>query len=68
MRDISTELHWIMLEHHCSPMQALCILSAEVSKDGVYNVQPQSDKKARGRLRNSCNCKDNKQIMGRHLS
>ena len=38
MQDISTELHWIMLEHHCSPMQALYILSTEVVKNGVCDI------------------------------
>jgi len=68
MRDISSELHWIMLEHHCSPMQALCILSNEVSQNGICNVQPKSDKKTCGRLCNPCSCKDNEQVVGGHVS
>ena len=68
MKDISTELHWIMLEKHCSPMQALCFLATEVSQDGVHNIQPKSDTKTCRRLRNKGNFKDNEQIMGRCLS
>lgn len=48
MRDISSELHWIMLEHHCSPMRALQILSTEVSQNGICCVQSKSDKKTCG--------------------
>ena len=68
MKDISSELHWIMLEHHCSPMQALCILANEVSQNGVQNIQPKPDKKTCGGLCNPCSCKNNEQVVGGHVS
>lgn len=51
MKDISAELHWIMLERHCSPMQAFCLLASEVTKDGICEFQPEPDKKVSGGLR-----------------
>ena len=68
MKDISSELHWIMLERHCSPMQALCILASEVSQNGIHKVQSKSNKKTCGRLCDSCDCKNTEQNLGGHIS
>ena len=68
MRDISSELHWIMLEHHCSPMKALQILSSEVSQNGIRTVQSKSNEKTSGRLCDSCNLKNDEQRLGVRLS
>lgn len=68
MRDISSELHWIMLEHHCSPMQALYILSTEVVQNGVCSIQSESNEKTCGGLRNKSNLQNNESTVGRCIS
>lgn len=58
MQDISTTLYQIMDKEQCSPIRAFFLLSEGTDKNGIHQLQSESNQKVGRRLRHSGNFKN----------